>query len=305
MKTLIIVFSQTGYTLKTGKCIRDGIISVSGQCDMVELADVETNLLADYDLVGLGCPVYYYQEPYHVADFIDDLPELNNKHWFVFCSHGAVMGITLKSMAERLEKKGVTVTGYFDIYADSSLPFAPHPGFTTGHPDKHEYDQARSFGKEVIERTQRIIEGDSSLIPASEPVDEEWAQEAVPMTCEVMSYVVPPFSVVEGKCIHCYKCEKCCPVKGISVESDPRRIQDPCIYCLHCVMVCPVVAIEADWSTMAATNPVHMERTRIVLNKAEAQGRFRWLMDPDSVDYDDIMIKQRERKLKEKKSKNT
>jgi menaquinone-dependent protoporphyrinogen IX oxidase len=34
MKTLIIYFSQTGNTRKIAECIKNGIIDVTGQCDI-------------------------------------------------------------------------------------------------------------------------------------------------------------------------------------------------------------------------------------------------------------------------------
>ena len=170
MKTLIVCFSQTGNTRTVAERIREGIAGVTGQCDLKDLADVDTTALADYDLVGLGCPVFYYQEPFNVRDFIGSLPELTGRHWFVFCSHGSVIGNTFPSMTESLQKKGIVVIGYHDTYADGTLPFYPYPTLTTGHPDEQDLEAAREFGRLIAERSQRIAEGDTSLIPAPAPV---------------------------------------------------------------------------------------------------------------------------------------
>jgi len=78
MKTLIITFSQTGYTRKTAEHIRQGILSVTDHCDLADLAGVKTGSLANYDLVGLGCPVFYYQEPFHLRDFVDEFTCTNS-----------------------------------------------------------------------------------------------------------------------------------------------------------------------------------------------------------------------------------
>ena len=80
MRTLVIAVSITGYTRRTAEKIREGILSTStGECELADLADVNPDMLAGYDLVGLGCPVYYYQEPFHVRDFIDALPGLRGQ----------------------------------------------------------------------------------------------------------------------------------------------------------------------------------------------------------------------------------
>ncbi len=302
MKTLIIVFSQSGYTRKTAECIRHGLVSMQGECDLVELADVDTSMFADYDLIGLGCPVYYYKEPFHVSDFLDGLPDQRGKHWFVFCSHGSIMGITLHTMSERLEKKGAVVVGHYDIYADAYSPFALHPTYTTGHPDEIELEEARTFGKDLAERTPRIAQGEKDLIPVLEPADEELVQEAAALTPEIVKFIIPPYTINQETCIKCRTCEKTCPVNGFDIDADPPRVQDPCIGCSYCVMACPTASIEADWSLMAAHNHEHYPYMKKWLDKAAAKGEFRWHMDPDSIDFDDYMYLQHLRKLKEKKA---
>ncbi len=302
MKTLIIVFSQSGQTRKAAECIRDGLVSMQGECDLVELTDVDTSVFSDYDLVGIGCPVYYYQEPFHVRDFLEDLPDLTDRYWFVFCSHGSIMGITLHTMSERLQKKGAVVVGYYHIYADVCSPFALYPSYTTGHPDEQELGEARNFGMDLAERTPRIAQGEKDLIPTLEPQDEELVKEAAALTPEIVKFIIPPYTINQETCIKCRTCEKTCPVNGFDIDADPPRVQDPCIGCSYCVMACPTGSIEADWSLMAAHNREHYPYMKKWLDKAVAKGVFRWHMDPDSIDYDDYMYLQHLRKLKEKKS---
>jgi flavodoxin/ferredoxin len=300
MKTLIIYFSQTGFTRKAAEQIRDGIVDFAGHCDLASLADVNPESLPDYDLVGLGCPVFYYNAPFHVRDFMQGLPELKDKQWFVFCTHGSIMGNTLILMAEALQRKGILVVGYHDTYADGSIPFYPYPTLTTGHPDELEYEEARAFGREVAERSRRIAGGERDLIPEPGQKDPEWTQQAETFTLEFLSGVMPRMSINQEKCIQCQECVENCPVGGIDVEADPPRIQDRCIYCWYCAKICPELAIEADWDSVVPIAPQNYARYREVLEEAAARGEFRWLMDPDSIDFDDPLYKQREREIKGK-----
>jgi hypothetical protein len=48
---------------------------------------------------------------------------------------------------------------------------------------------------------------------------------------------------------------------------------------------------------MVANNPAHYARLRKWLDQAVERGEFRWLVDPDSIDFFDYMYKQRERAL--------
>ncbi len=57
MRTLMICFSQTGNTRQIADFIREGIMDETSQGDMITLKDADTNLLPDYDLVGIGAPV--------------------------------------------------------------------------------------------------------------------------------------------------------------------------------------------------------------------------------------------------------
>jgi flavodoxin/ferredoxin len=298
MKSLIICFSQSGNTQKIAERIREGVVETTGQCDITALADVDASALKNYDLVGLGCPVFYCQEPFNVRDFIDDLPEMKNKHWFVFCTHGSIMGTTLVSMSERLMQKGALVAGHFDSYADGTLLFYPHPMYTSGHPDAIDLEQAREFGKDVAERSRRIAAGDKGLVSSPKPVDERWVRSAAQFSPENLEHMMKPFSLDMDKCTRCGECEANCPVGGIDIEAEPPRLQEPCIYCYRCTIVCPAMAIEFDWERMAARNKDSFAMYRRELEEAEAKGEFRWLVDPDSINLDDPLYKQRRRKLK-------
>ena len=303
MKTLIIYFSQTGFTRKAAEQIRDGIVEATGRCDLKPLSEVDVKSLADYDLVGLGCPVFYYKEPFNVRSFMEGLPELKGKHWFVFCTHGSVLGNTLVSMRDGLKRKGILVVGYHHTYSDGTLPFYPYPTLTTGHPDALEYEEARAFGKEVADRSRRIAGGETSLIPEPAPVSEKWKQGAGGFSLEFMEKVFPRMRINMEKCTHCQECVENCPVGGIDVEADPPRIQDPCIYCWYCAKICPSLAIEADWDEMVAIAPTNYAEYRKALDEAAARGEFRWLIDPDSLDFDDPLYKQREREIEGKGSR--
>ena len=302
MKTLIICFSQTGNTVKVAESILEGVKDVTGSCDLVNMADFDPKGLADYDLIGLGCPVFYYEAPYNVREFIKGLPELASQHWFVFCSHGSVLGLTLLSLTERLEKKGATVLGSHHTYADGTIPFYPYPTVTTGHPDTQELQEAQDFGKEMAQCSQAVANGDTGCITKPAPVTEDWVPEqAAMLTPEFMSQVMPRLSINTETCIECGDCQDACPVNGIDIEVDPPRIQEPCIFCWCCAKICPTCSIETDWSPLESMAPDQYARYIKALKDAEARGEFRWHMDPDTLNFDDPLYKQRKRQIEAEK----
>jgi flavodoxin/ferredoxin len=300
MRTLIVYFSQTGNTRTVAEQIRDGVIEETGQADLKAMTDVAGPDVLAYDMVGLGCPVFYYQEPFNVADFIRGLPELKGRHWFVFCTHGNVIGAIMPSMTEKLRQKGALVVGYFNSYAHITVPFYPEPSFTSGHPDEEDLRRAREFGRRVAELSPRIDGPDSPLLPEPGPVSSpEWIQTAGRISPEYLRQIMPALRRDPDRCLRCGLCEEECPVGGIDLEADPPRLQDPCIFCWRCVNVCPEQAINANWEVLVSQAPSFYERYRRELERAEAQGQFRWLIDPDTINPTQPLFRQRERARKQ------
>ncbi|RJP15259.1 MAG: 4Fe-4S dicluster domain-containing protein [Candidatus Abyssobacteria bacterium SURF_5] len=298
MKSLIICFSQTGNTRKTAERIRLGIMKVSGHCELINFRDVEAHRLEEYELVGLGCPVFYYQEPFNIRDFLRNLPPQAGRQWFVFCTHGSVMGNALNLVIGRLREKGALVIGFHDTYADGTLPFYPYPTLTTGHPDELDLKEAEEFGVAVAERSRRVSEGVTSLIPSPDEVPEDWVRTAEFLSLEFLGQSMPKLTINPDRCTHCGTCASECPVSGIDTEAEPPRIQQPCIYCYYCAKICPTLAIEADWEQLVQMAPQNYARYREALDDAVAKGKFRWLVSPDSMDFGNPLYKQREKEMK-------
>lgn len=231
MKSLVIYFSQTGNTRIIAKCIHNGIMDLTGQCDLTDLNDVDVASLPDYDLVGIGCPVFYYKEPFNVRDFVDSLPQLKGQHWFIFCTHANVIGKIFLSMARRLTEKEATVIGFHNTYANLTVPYYPNPSFTTGHPDEYDFKQARAFGRNIVKRSPKITNPDNKLIPPPNPVSsQEWVEEADKLTEEYLGQIMPKLSIDKDKCNQCHNCERNCPVQGIDIEADPPRLHSPLLH---------------------------------------------------------------------------
>jgi flavodoxin/Fe-S-cluster-containing hydrogenase component 2 len=286
VKTLIICFSQSGNTRKIAECIRQGMIEETPHCRICDLRQAAGEDLAGYDLVGLGCPVFYYQEPFNVRDFLKALPEMPGKNWFLFCTHGTIIGNTFPSMTKQLQQKGVAVIGYHDTYADARLPFYPHPTYTTGHPDRQDLDEARLFGSRVVRRCREVISGKAEARTELGPIPDEWLKNAQMFTSAKMAEIFPPLRLKPDLCTLCRECEQDCPVNGIDLNANPPRLQKPCIYCWRCVNICPEAAIQADWGQQVKLAPKLYRRYRYWLDQAAAQGKFRWLVDPESIDFD-------------------
>ena len=67
----------------------------------------------DYQLFGIGSPVYYYHAPVNVACYVERLPRLDGIDGFVFIVHGARRIETANWSRRRLARKRVREVGYF------------------------------------------------------------------------------------------------------------------------------------------------------------------------------------------------
>ena len=292
MNVLIICFSQTGNTRLIAEQIQKGAITGNASCRFMNLKDVQVNDLADYQLVGIGAPVYYYKEPFNVSDFISTLPDLKGQHWFIFCTHGNVIGNFFPSLSEKLHQKNAAVIGYHNSYAGITVPYYPAFSYTSGHPDSLDLKMAEKFGLEIVQRSRDVRNEKKDLIPLPGPVSsEEWVEASELCTPDYLAHIMPKLKIDPEKCLQCGECQNNCPVNGIDIESDPPRLQTPCLYCWNCVMICPVQAIQADWDKFVELAPENYRRYKKALDLAAAKGEFRWLVDPDSVRPDDPSYK--------------
>jgi ferredoxin len=274
-----------------------GIRDAGDDCELAELTKTDPSNPGDFDLLGIGCPVFYFKEPFNVADFMDALPPVHEKHAFVFITHGATPAGTLAYMWERLANKGYHVLGAHGSYADShQIPIYPYPTHTTGHPDKQDHNEARAFGQKMAKISRRVRAGETDLIPDPiSPPEGWWIERSKELTKERLAQLMPPFAIDPDRCSQCLTCEDVCPVEGISILDDPPRIQDPCIFCFHCIMQCPEVAIVADWDSMMHMVPDIFKNYFNNLDAAEKRGEFRRYMDPEEINLEDPIYKQRER----------
>ena len=134
VKSIVIYFSQTGNTEKVGKAIAAGIEQVTGQCDVSEIRKVSPLGLKDYDLIGIGSPVFG-QCPDNVLEFARRMKFVGGKHAFAFCTHGTSPKRFYPFLYPVLRDRGLILLGNADWYGDCFLLHMPQPYPTTGHPD--------------------------------------------------------------------------------------------------------------------------------------------------------------------------
>ena len=259
MKSIVIYYSWTGNTKQIAEAIHSGMKELSDECDIARLGEMDTKELLNYELIGLGSFVSDFQEPAEVTDFINAMPDLNGKYGFSFCTHGTCPGEYISRMVKALRGKGLTVTGWNDWYGSGFIPLMPKPYYTDGHPDEVDLKEARKFGREIMERSQRIAKGETQLVPEL-PEKEEYdklygvpipPQEAPRMEefMAVMPELKPIYNAEKCNYPKCTICMDNCPTHSINLSESPQISYETCGPCLvwFCEQLCPTGAIEVDW----------------------------------------------------------
>lgn len=257
MKSIIVYYSQTGNTKTIADAIHSGMRRRAQNCDIGHIREVKTGDFQNYDLIGLGSPVWHFQEPIIVKKYIEDMPFLDGRHGFTFCTHGTLPGLYMAKVVAALRDKGLQIIHWNDWYGGSHNELLPTPYYTDGHPDEIDLKEAEEFGASVIDRSRRISQGEDHLIPELPEKEEYDKLYGVPPQrdhggaewMEMAHKLKPRWNSELCKYPKCSLCIDHCPTSSIHLtESSPIRTKT-CANCSFCEMICPTGAIEIDWES--------------------------------------------------------
>jgi len=144
MKALIICWSEHhGNTKK----IADAMASVL-HSEVIKPTDVDIETLGDYDLIGFGSGIYYWNHHKSLCDLIEKLPPIHKKA-FVFSTRGVSrQGRTHSALRTKLEEKGFEVVGEFSCRGFDTYGILKYlRGIARGRPNDEDLRDAQAFVK--------------------------------------------------------------------------------------------------------------------------------------------------------------
>jgi len=254
LRTAIVYFSQTGNTEKVAKAIARGLAEVGSSPQLIRLEEASKIDLSQFDLIGVGTPVFFYKEPFNVKDFLKALPSLKGKHAFLFITMGGHPTNTLLRMAKFIEKKGAIVIGTFQAFGYDTFPPYIGQDRRKGHPTEEELQEAQRFGRDLPGRLEKILCGDMSQLPRFKRQYGKFFRLSLILKPPLMRFIFPKKNVLEEKCTACGLCVQKCPVGNIELRPLPQ-FGKKCIYCYFCERVCPEGAIFCDWTSIKKKLP--------------------------------------------------
>ena len=292
MNILIVYYSQTGNTQKIARAIRDGMREEGHHVDLKFLKNVSFEELENYDMIGFGSPIWYEMPP-NMRRFVEDMPQLEGKLSFSFCTHGTLPALYFPLVIPRLQRKGLVVLDWKNWYSNCAIQIFPEPYYTAGHPDAQDLAEAKTFGKTVLEKAAAYLAGDKAVVPPAPMPD------MLPIHANAAIEHLGGFHNVHGKlvrdpekCLYpkCHICMDNCTMGYIDLEQGKfgscGDACDDCHGCTYCEMLCPVGAIHPA-VPYEEVCPAGMDNSHklfeMVLNQAEADGKFRRMQPMEDV----------------------
>ncbi|MFH1079843.1 MAG: flavodoxin domain-containing protein [Pseudomonadota bacterium] len=265
-RALVLWYSQTGQTRRYARligCILKGKGLAVDACDMQEF---DKNLLSNYDLIIVGTPVFYYDTPANVGEWLETIPSIKGTPVAAFVSFGGPEGNQHNASSHILKllagKGGVPV----GRDAFRNIASYPTPNWNSLNqiagrhlPNAATFDQVRRFTADFIER---ITLGETISVGYEVALRE--GLSLLPLVW-LNKKAISKHTVDAQKCIGCQTCVRKCPTKAIN-PSRQTVDRDKCLACFGCLNNCPADAVVMEYRGERLYGfPEYLKRNKITI----------------------------------------
>jgi len=232
MKNEIFYFTGTGNSLHISKELAKNL----GDAELISISKIAKTekVCSDADTLGIVFPIYCWNLPNIVKDFIRKLHASKDTYIYAVCNCGASFGGALQLTNDLLKKNGNELSSAFNvIMPDNSIAFPTEqekiPEFLGAMPKK-----VSEIADVVIKRRKSDIEGKmfSSIVVGN----------TMGFICrKVLGF--DNMKVDKSRCSGCGLCVKVCPVDNIIIENSIPKWDKRCEMCFACIHYCPKQSI--------------------------------------------------------------
>jgi ferredoxin/flavodoxin len=265
-RVLILWYSQTGQTRRYARLIGCILKGKGLEADVRDMQAFDRNLLPNYDLIVVGTPVFYYDTPSNVSEWLKWIPSIKGTPVAAFVSFGGPEGNQHNASTHILKlmagKGGVPVgRNAFRNIASYPTPQWNSPNQISGQhlPNTETFDQVSRFTAEFL---NRISHGETISVGYEASFREglRW----LPLV-RMNKKVISKHTVDAEKCIGCQTCVKKCPTNAIN-PSRQTIDRDKCLACFGCLNNCPADAVVMEYRGERLYGfPEYLKRNKITL----------------------------------------
>lgn len=270
---LVLYYSQTGLTSRYGKLIACILKEKGLTVDALDMQGFDKNRLTRYDLIIVGTPVFYYDIPANVSDWLAGIPSILGTPVAAFASFGGPEGNQNNAVCHTLHlltDKGGIAVGHA---AFRSIPAYPTPNWdgpnqVSGQhlPNEATYEQVRRFTGQILVQVSR----GESIAYESQLAAREFLR-MLPLVW-LNKKMISRHTVDAATCINCQICVKKCPTGAIN-PAKQFVDGDKCLACFGCLNNCPVGAVVMEYGGKRLYGfPEYLRRRKInILEPVEFQ----------------------------------
>lgn len=234
MNTNIYYFTGTGNSLSVARKIGEklGSATLHSIARAIKQENIETG-----EVTGIVCPIYMYDIPYLVVDFIKKLK--NPGYLFIVFDGGGESGSCLKKAEKLFASQNLQLSSAFlMLMPDNYTPYGCPP----------EEKQEKVFAK-----AEKMIEEIVTVVSAKKRhFDRDntgfFKTYIHPGLLYKLGYAnikrMDKSFLVEDTCNGCTICQQVCPVNNIKMEDKKPVWTNNCQQCYACLQWCPQVAIQ-------------------------------------------------------------
>jgi len=265
-KGLVLWYSQTGQTRRYARLIGCNLKEKGMAVDVRDLQEFDKKLLPDYHFIIIGTPVFYYNTPANVVDWLETIPSIKGTPVAAFVSFGGPIGNEHNASCHIL--KLLVDKGGVPVGRDAFRNIATYPTPTWNNakqisgqhlPNAATFDQVRRF---TVDIQDRIARGETISIGYEIALRE--AMSMLPLVW-LNKKVISKHTVDARKCIGCGTCVKKCPTNAINPFKQTVD-QKKCLACFGCLNNCPADAVVMEYGGERLYGfPEYLKRNKITI----------------------------------------
>lgn len=233
MKNIIYYFSGTGNSLRAAMKIAEEI----GGAEIISVRSNPENVSAkDAALVGFVSPVYEWDMPGLMKDFVKKLKINSNAYVFMVATYVAIHGKCFETMEGLLSKKGIGLHyGYaLRCVASQCTAYSPFPPEKIMLPLMER--GIKKISREISVRKNRAYPHMSMIT--------RWLYPKLMTPYMEVEHEYDKGFYTDDRCLSCSTCVKVCPTQNIVMEDNRPVWNHRCHGCMACVAYCPTKAIQ-------------------------------------------------------------
>ncbi|WP_424356988.1 EFR1 family ferrodoxin [Methanocella sp. MCL-LM] len=242
MKSTIYYFSGTGNSLYVARRLNN-VIPGGTLANMASLAKMP-EIKESGDVIGLVFPVYFWDMPAFVAEFITKLKITGQPYIFGIATCGGGPGNTLHTLKRMIKGKGQKLSAGFIL----DMPSNAYVGFDLMTPKAEWKQMLETSEKRLAEASEVIAKREISPVPGRRSAIVS-AVTRVMQAGATKGYNLPRHYKTNERCNGCGICERICPTANIKVTDKNVSWGDNCAYCQACFHWCPLQAIQLNRKT--------------------------------------------------------